>query len=202
MDRQQLESAGARYPYLHVQGLYAVPAGCIWFVIGWSNLEDQPAPGWALVAGLLLSLAAVGAVTLYYRHAFGRVTPTRSRQVRYYVAFAAGFAVYVVADQVARTFLGRPPRQPVSTLLAAWALGSLVFYALIAGLRAHHVVIWGVALVAGCLPVWGVGVDRDAMAAFPIGVATIASGLLDHRLLLQTFRSYRSLRLERSDAGA
>lgn len=202
MDRQQLEAAGAEYPLLHVQGLYAVPAGVIWLLIGLSNLQERPVSGSILVAGFLLCLASLAGAGLFYRRTYGRVTPTRERQVRYYVAFAVGFVVFVAADQLARTVLGRPPTVGVSTMASAWALGSLAFYAMSSGLRVHHVAIWGALLVAGLLPIWGTGVDRDAVAAFPIGIATILSGLFDHRLIAQTFRAYAGLRLESSDAGA
>ena len=202
MDRRQLEAAGARYPLVHVQGLYAVPAGLLWFLIGLSNLEEQRVAGPVLAAGFVLCLAAVAGAGLFYRRTYGRVTPTRERQVRYYLAFAAGFVVFVAADQLARTILGRPPTVGVSSMASAWALGSLVFYAMSSGLRAHHVAIWGALLIAGLLPVWGTGVDRDAMAAFPIGIATIVSGLVDHVLIARTFKAYEGLQLENSDAGA
>lgn len=202
MDRRQLEAAGAGYPLVHVQGLYAVPAGLLWFLIGLSNVEERRVAGPILVAGFLLCLVGVAGAGLFYRRTYGRVTPTRERQVRYYVAFAAGFVVFIAADQLARSILGRPPTVGVSTMAAAWALGSLAFYAMSSGLRAHHVVIWGALLIAGLLPVWGTGVDRDAMAAFPIGLATIVSGVFDHRLIAQTFKAYEGLRLENSDAGA
>jgi len=78
----------------------------------------------------------------------------------------------------------------------------LVFYASDAGLRVHHMVIWGAALVAGLLPIWGLGADKDAVAYFPIGAATIVSGLIDHRMLVRTFRSYKDLNLEDTNAGA
>jgi hypothetical protein len=203
MDRRQLESAGANYPYMHVQGLYGLPFGLIWFLIGLSNLEKEPVPLWILGCCGLLALAALAAVTVYYQHNFGRVTPITRRQVRYAGAAVVGFAVYVGADQLGRAILGRPPQHPVSTVVAAWALGMLVFYAATEGLKAHHVIIWGSLLVAGLLPIWGLGVDRDALASFPIGAATILSGLFDHCLLVHTFRSYEGLNLEEnSDAGA
>jgi hypothetical protein len=202
MDQRQLEAAGAAYPLVHVQGLYAVPAGLLWFLIGLSNLEEGPVAGPVLVAGFVLCLVGVAGAGLFYRRTYGRVTPTRERQVRYYVAFAAGFAVFIAADQLARAVLGRPPTVGVSSMASAWALGSLAFYAMSSGLRAHHVVIWGALFVSGLLPIWGTGVDRDAIAAFPIGIATVLSGLFDHRLIVQTFRTYDGLQLEHSDAGA
>ena len=200
MDRRQLESAGATYPHMHVHmlGLYGIPAGLLWFLIGLYNLAEPPVGPWILGGGTLLCLAAWAGVSLYYQHNFGRVTPVRSRQVRYLVAAGAGCAVFVAADVLGIAILGR--HQPVSIMAAGWALGMLVFYATIGGLRAHHIVIWGSVLVAGLLPIWG-GVDVNAAACFAIGAATIASGLFDHRLLVRTFSSGKDLNLEDSNAG-
>ena len=200
MDRRQLESAGANYPHMHMHmlGLYGVPAGLLWFLIGLFNLAKPSAEFWILGGGALLCLAAWAGVFLYYQRNFGRVTPVRSRQVRYSRAAGAGGAVFVAADVMGIAVLGR--HQPVSVIAAGWALGMLVFYAAIAGLRAHHIVIWGSLLVAGLLPIWGGG-DVDAVACLAIGAATIASGLFDHRILARTFRTYKDLNLEDSNAG-
>src|SRR4030088_652308 len=113
-----MESIAEHYPYLHlqglfVQGLFAIPAGLIWFLIGLSNLQRQPVKPLILLGGVLLAFGSLAAVALYYRNHFGSPTPTRSRQVRQYVAIALGFAVFVGVDQLARTLLGRPPGQPV-----------------------------------------------------------------------------------------
>ncbi len=117
-------------------------------------------------------------------------------------ADGAGFGVYIAADQLARAILGRPSQHPVSTTAATLALGMVVFYAMNTTLKARHIVIWGTLLVAGLLPSGGLGVNRDAVAYFPIGAASVASGLLDHRLLVRTFKSYRALDLDNADAGA
>jgi hypothetical protein len=202
MDRRQLESAGATYPYTHIQGLYGIPFGIAMALAGLTNFRNPPGGPWVLGGSVLLCLVSFVGVTLYYQRNFGRVTPLRSRQVRYVLAALAGFAVYVAADQLARTILGRPPQQPVSTTVATWALGMLVFYAITTGLKPHRVVLWAIVLVAGCLPIWGQGVDREAMAYLPIAAAILVSGLFDHRLLVRTFRSYRDLNLEDSNAGA
>ena len=118
MDRRQLESAGASYPYTHLQGLYGIPFGLVMGLIGASNLLNPPWSPWALGGGVLLCLASFGAVTLYYQRNFGRVTPLRSRQIRHLGAALTGFAIYVATDQLARGILGRPPQQPVSTVVA------------------------------------------------------------------------------------
>jgi hypothetical protein len=199
MDRKAMESVAEHYPYVHLQGLFAIPAGLIWFLIGLSNL--QPVKPLILGGGALLGLGALAAVAIYYRNNFGSVTPTRSRQVRQYVALALGFAVFVGVDQLARTLLGRPPAQPVSSYAASWAVGMLVFYAIAGGLRAYHVAIWGSLFVAGVLPIWGLSLDRDAVASFPIGAATMASGILDHWVLVRAFESSKRQSLEHSNVG-
>jgi hypothetical protein len=154
--------------------------------------------GWIQLGGLLLAFAAMAGVHGYYRRSFGTATPHRGRQLRYVAASVGAFAVFVAADQLGRAILGRPPREPVSTTVVAWALGMLVFYVAVGGLRRHHVLIWGAVLVAGLLPVWGLGADRDAIAFFPLAVATFVSGLVDHVLLVRTFRP----NLEETHAGA
>ncbi len=203
MDRRQLESAGANYPfYSGIQGLYGIPMGLMYCFIALANTSTKPLNPWAVGGGVLLGALAVWAVTFYYQHHFGMVTPTRSRKVRTLVAAGAGFGVYIVAYQLARAILGQPPQQPVNTTAATFALGMMVFYAINTGLKAHHIVIWGSLLVAGLLPIWGLDVNRDAVAYFPIGAASVASGLLDHRLLVRTFKSYQALDLENTDVGA
>ena len=69
------------------------------------------------------------------------------------------------------------------------------------GLRAHHVIIWGAVLVAGLLPVWD-GADPSNIGLVLAGVAIVATGILDHRLLVRTFGSAKGLDLENSNAGA
>lgn len=43
------------------------------------------------------------------------------------------------------------------------------------------------------------GLDRDAVAMFPLGVALITSGLLDQRLLVRSLGSSKALNLESSN---
>jgi hypothetical protein len=201
MERKTFESAAANYPHVHLQGLYAVPFGFIWVLTGLSNLQSKSVAPVILGCGVLLCLGALGLIGRYYANSFGRVTPTRSRQVRYFVALPLSFAVFVGVDQLARSVLGRPPGQPVSTYAISWAVGMLVFYASTVGLRAHHLVIWGSLLVAGLLPIWGLGADRDAVAMFPIGAATVLSGVLDHRLFVRSLASWHGRDLETSSVG-
>lgn len=202
MERKQIESVGLSYPPQYVQGLYAIPAGIGWSTIGLSNLMNQPVASWILVGGLLLCLVAWLGITRYYQNNYGRVTPTKSRRSRLGVAIFTSLVMFIGADQLARIMFGRPPDRPMSSYAVAWSLGMAVFYGINVGLKLHHIVIWGSLLVAGLLPIWGHNVDRDAMASFPIGVATILSGLIDHRLLVRVLNTTRNLYLENGNVGA
>lgn len=203
MDRRHLESAGEAYPYTHVQGLYAVPFGLVlWFFVGVANLTSTTSGRWVAAAGMVFAAAVLGGVSLYYQRIFGRVTPTDSRRTRYLVATVGGVAVFVVVDQIGRAIFGRPPERAISVTAAAWSVGMLVFYAVARAVKAHHLIIWLGLFVAALLPIWGESADRDAWAYFPIGAACMLSGLIDHRALVRTFRSFDGIRLEDGNVGA
>jgi hypothetical protein len=68
-------------------------------------------------------------------------------------------------------------------------------------LRRHHVIIFGTLLVAGLLPVW-TGADPSNIGLFLAGIAFIATGIFDHRLLVRTFGPANRLKLEHGNAGA
>jgi hypothetical protein len=186
MDRGRLESTAANYPYL--QGLWAVQMGLLIPVAGVTNLQDGPSGPWLLaIFGGILLVCGAGSLLIarYYRDNYGRVTPTRSRQLRHAAAVVAWIVVLSVG---ANKYLLYSPDGPLCVFASAFALATLAYYAILVGLRTHHIVIWGVVLVAGLLPIWGgLGSDRDALAMIPLGVALIASGLLDQRLLARSF---------------
>jgi hypothetical protein len=169
---------------------------------GITNLRDRPSGSWLMViAGAILLLCGAGSLLIvrYYREHYGRVTPTRSRQVRHAAAVVAWVAVLFVG---ANKYLLWSPDGPFCVFAAAFALATLAYYAILVGLRTHHVVIWGAVLAAGLLPIWGgLGADRDALAMLPLGVALIASGLLDHRLLVRSFASPKSPNLADHDGA-
>jgi hypothetical protein len=198
MDRDALESTAANYPYL--QGLWAVPMGLLMPLAGITNLRDRPSGPWLMaIAGGILLLSGAGSLLIarHYREHYGRVTPTRSRQVRHAAAGIAWVAVLFVG---ANKYLLWSPDGPFCVFAAAFALATLAYYAILVGLRAHHVVIWGSVLAAGFLPIWGgLGADRDALAMLPLGVAFIASGLFDQRLLVRSFESSKSPNLAHDD---
>jgi hypothetical protein len=195
MELRQLGSAAANYPYL--QGLWAIPFGFVIVLAGISNLQHRPADSVMLgivLGGLLLALLASLLIARYYRHRYGTVIPTRRRQVRQAVALLAWVAVLFVGGS---KYLFWSLHSPICVFVAAFALATLVYYAILVGLRTHHLVIWGSMFLGGVLPLWGgLGLDRDAVAMFPLGVALIASGLLDQRLLVRSFEFSKSLKLE------
>ncbi|MEA2371717.1 MAG: hypothetical protein QOH12_2111 [Solirubrobacteraceae bacterium] len=186
MDRKALESTAGNYPYL--QGLWALPMGIGIPLAGVTNLQDRPSGTWFVaIVGACVVVCAVACVGIarYYRDNYGKVTPTRSRQIRHAAAVVAWVATLFVG---ANKYLLWSPDGPLCVYASAFAAAMLVYYAILVGLRRHHVVIWGAVLAAGLLPIWGgLGADRDALGMIPLGVALIASGLLDQRLLARSF---------------
>lgn len=188
MRGRTLTSVGATYPYL--QGLWVLPMGILMVVTGLSNLQRRPSGPWMLgilAGGMVLCALATLLITRYYRDNYGKVTPTRSRRIRNVVAVTAWAATLFVG---ANRYLLWSPDSAVCVFAVAFAVATLVYYAILVGVRAHHIAIWGLVSVAALLPVWGdLGADRDALAMFPLAVALIASGLLDQRLLARGFSS-------------
>jgi hypothetical protein len=201
VERKALSSAAANYPYL--QGLWAIPMGFLIMLAGLSNLEHGPAKPVILAifgGGLLLTLMASRRISRHYRDNYGTVTPTRSSRVRNAVALAAWIAVLFVG---ANKNLWWSPDSRFCVYASAFAAATMVYYAILVGLRVHHVAIWAAVFVAGLLPIWGgLGADRDAVAMFPLGAAFIASGLLDQRRLARDLGTASTLNLENSNVGA
>ena len=200
MERRQLESAAADYPYL--QGLWMIPLGIGIIVAGISNLQNRPTGIGAIVL-ILGGLAIAGAASLliarYYRDHYGSVTPTRDRAIRQGLAVGAWIVVLFVGANEA---LFWSPDGPQCIYASAFALATLAYYAILVGLRPHHLVIWGAVFVAGLLPIWGgLGADRDALAMIPLGIAAMVSGLLDQRVLARSLAVPTAERLEGTHVG-
>jgi hypothetical protein len=77
----------------------------------------------------------------------------------------------------------------------------LISYGIGIGLKAHHVIIWGIVLVAGALPVWN-GADPSNIGLVIAGIAVIVTGVFDHRLFVHTFGSAKILEPEDGDVRA
>jgi len=200
MERRQLEAAAANYPYL--QGLWTIPLGIGIIVAGISNLQSRPTGIGAILlilGGLGLAGVALLLIGRYYRDHYGTVTPTRDRTIRQAVAIVAWIVILFIGANQA---LFWSPDGPQCIYASAFALATLAYYAILVGLRPHHVIIWGAVFVAGLLPIWGgLGADRDPLAMIPLGLLMMLSGVLDQRLLARSFRQSGTEQLEGSRVG-
>ena len=200
MHRKTLESTAANYPYL--QGLWAIPFGLGTILTGFSNLQNRPADPVMLAilaVGVGVALLISWRIARYYRDHYGSVTPTRDRVVRQGIAIVTFVVVLFVG---ANQFLLWSPDSPMCIYASAFAAAILGYYAILVGLRPHHVLIWGAVFVAGLLPIWGsLGADRDPLAMIPLGLALIASGILDQRLLARSFAAAGGQSLETDHVG-
>ena len=182
MDRRALETAAVRATYL--RGLTAVPRGVLFLVTGAGNLGWEPLGNPFVFLAILWVLGAgYAAVTRYYDERYGRVRLTRRQQLRFAAASFACFAIGLVGGSLLDFHLDLP----VSLFAVTFGVAMLVWFGICVGLRRHHVVVWGALVVAGLLPVWGGFDDRMSVGWFPIGVATIVAGTLDHRALAASF---------------
>ena len=169
---------------------------------GISNLQNLPSG--PVVLGIIIGGLAIGGLALvligrYYRDHYGTVTPTRDRSIRQVLAIVAWIAILFIG---ANRLLFWSPDGPQSIYASAFALATLGYYAILVGLRPHHVIIWGTVFVAGLLPIWGgLGADRDPLAMIPLGLLMMLSGVLDQRLLARSFRQSDTEQLEGSRVG-
>jgi hypothetical protein len=197
MERKHLEAASAHVTYL--RGLLAIPLGILFIITGVGNLGWGPLGNpWTFLATLLVLGMAYLGISRYYNDHYGRVTPSRGRQMRYHVASLILFTVGLVGGPL----LDFSFDLPISAFAATFALAMLAWFAICVGLRTRHLIILGSLLVAGLLPVWGSLPDKVSVAWLPIGVATIAAGIFDHRALVRTYGSAKDPSLEDSDVGA
>jgi hypothetical protein len=182
MDRKTLESRAANYPYL--QGLWPIGTGLLWIMIGISNLGTVIEQSWFPVIVIGIGALAFGGervISKYYRENYGDVIPTKDRRRRYTIASVAWTTVCLIGLFV--KIDGR-----ICLLVTTFAAATLVFYAMVTGVRAHHWAVWAPVVVAGLLPVWG-GLDdnRNAVVMIPLGVLLIVTGLLDQQVLRREF---------------
>jgi hypothetical protein len=207
MERETLESAAPNYGAL--QGLFLVPTGLLGLITALAVLVGPPELVMHAIAGggLLLCVVACLRIARHYRDTYGTVTLSASRQVRSSVGGVLAVVILLLGGIQAGPLYVWPwsaEDAAVSTFTAAVALAALVLYAVAVALRTHHVVIWGSVLAISLLPIWGGLGPDDRWGAAPwlgVAVATIASGLLDHRLLVRGFRSPPRLKLEHGHVG-
>ena len=197
MERKHLEAAAAHVTYL--RGLLAIPIGLLFIITGLGNLGWGPLGNPLVFLGFLLVLGAAWlGINRYYNDHYGRVTRSHRQQLRYTIASFILFPAAMIGGPI----LDASVDLPVSAFAAAFALAMLAWFAICVGLRARHLIIWGALLVAGLLPVWEAMADKISVAWLPIGVATIAAGILDHRALVRAYGPAKDLNHESSDVAA
>jgi hypothetical protein len=185
MERKELEAVGAEYP--HLRGLFLGPLGVVVIASGLGNMEWGPFRNPLVVPVLYLAAAlACLLVARFYQNIYGNVRVSRSAQIKGGVALA--LCVPLVAGG---SVIDYRLDLPVWGFLGTWAVLMLASYAFSVGLKLHHKVIWGAALIASLLPVWG-GLSPDLKSNLGLvtaGVGVILTGIFDHLLLMRTFDS-------------
>jgi hypothetical protein len=195
MERRQLESAAANNHYL--RGLLALPMAAVLFASGLGNMEWGPfGHFWVVPACFVLAAGAYGLLMRYYTANYGRVVPKVG--ARGVLGTAAAIVVMGGGSVVVQAL-----DLPLNGIAVSWAVVALAYYGLTIGLKTHHLAIWGAVLVAGLAPVWADARTSDSsnVGLLMVGAAVVATGVLDHRLLVRTFGPSSGRRLEHSDAG-
>ena len=200
MERRQLESTAADYPYL--QGLWMIPLGIGIIVAGVSNLQSRPT-GIGALALILGGLAIAGSASLliarYYRDHYGSVTPTRDRTIRQAVAIVAWIAILFVGANQALFWApdGPSASTPRPSRSRPWPITRSSSACGRTTSSSGVLSSW-----PGSSPIWGgLGVDRDPLAMIPLGLAAMISGLLDQRVLARSLAVPTGDRLEGSRVG-
>jgi hypothetical protein len=200
MERKKLESAAASYYYL--RGLFGIPLGLLPVIAALGNWEWGPfRHAWFFIAAVLALAAACLPINRFYNEHYGRVTPSTRQQVRTVIVLIVVAPLSVGLSLLLRSRADWSLDLPVNATATSFALLMLAGYAAYTVLRPHHLIIFGSLLVAGLLPVWN-GADPSNIGLALAGVAIMATGLFDHRVLVRTFGPAKALKLGNSNAGA
>ena len=200
MQRRNLATAAADHSYL--RGLFGIPLGVLVILAALVNWGAGPL--WAFLVAVAVAGAACLPIAGYYNENYGRLSPSTRQAARGTVAAVIGVLVVAGGSLLLHGRAGWSLDLPVNPIAVPFALFMLIFYAIVVGLRAHHVIIWGALLVAGALPVWN-GADPSNISNIGLvlaGAAVMVSGVLDHRVFVRTFGPPRALDREDSDVGA
>lgn len=196
MERNQLEAAAATNHYL--RGLVALPLGIVLISSALGNMKWGPfRPLWVVPVAIVLAGTAYLLIVRSYNQNYGRVTlQSHPRRV------ARGFLAMAV--MVGGPILVQVLNLPVNGFGIAWGVVALGYYSVTVGLRPHHVAIWGLVVVASLVPLWGDPrtTDTPNVGLLMVGVAMLATGYFDHRLLVETFGPAGDLDFEDTRAGA
>ena len=198
MERTHLEAAAAENS--HLRGLFAVPLGGLMVLAALGNREAGPLRHeWVFLTGALLLLSACLPIARFYNEHYGRVTPSRQRQVRAAIAVVLCVPLVVGGSLLLSSRASWSLDLPVNPTAISFAVVMLVTVAMSVGLRAHHRVVFGALLLAGLIPVWERAGESGNAGLALAGVAVAVAGVLDHRLLVQTFGPSRGIDADHAD---
>jgi hypothetical protein len=185
MEERRPDTAAVTYSYL--RGLQMVPVGVLAIVSALANADVGPlGSDWAFLLAVALAGAAWLAIWSHYRDHYGRMTPTPRQHARDAVAAVAAIGVVLLGSLLLRSRVSWSLDLPVNAIAVSFAAMMLITYALGAGVKRHQLIVWGIVLAAGALPVWN-GEDPSNVGLAMAGVALIVCGLLDHRLFVGAF---------------
>ena len=169
--------------YSSFRGLLQVPAGALIVLAALANWEVGPfSEAWAFPVALALLCLASLPIYRHYQEHYGRIEASTRQQAKTVAAIAIAVVVVIGGSLLLRSRASWSLDLPVNPIAITFALVMLVSHLLGAGIRAHHIAIWGGLLVAGAVPLWDGG-DPSNAGLVMAGVAVIASGALDHFLL-------------------
>jgi hypothetical protein len=186
MERTDMTTAAAENSYF--RGFFGVLGGLLLILsalgnAGWGPFDHDM----AFFAGLAVLGASAVWVNQYYNDRYGRSRPTIRHHRRMAVAMFAGAPAVFLGSLLLSSRASWSLNLPLNTIAISMALITLMVVAATVTLRPHHLVIFGVLLVAGLLPVW----EREGMSGntglWMAGIAFVINGLLDHRLLVHRF---------------
>jgi hypothetical protein len=201
MERTELEAAAAENA--HLRGLFAIPAAGAMTLCVLGNWEVGPLRhAWVFLACLALVAATYLPIARFYDEHYGRLTPSPRQRMRAGVAVLICVPIMLPGSLLLSSRASWSLDLPVNPTAVAFALIMAVTYAFSVGLRTHHKVVFGALLVAGLIPVWARGGESANAGLALAAVAIAVAGLLDHRLLVQTFGPSHGLEGEHHDARA
>jgi hypothetical protein len=184
-----------------MKGLLSVPLGLLFVVGALGNWEWGPfRHAWAFLAAAAAIAAAYAAINRHYTERYGRVTPSSGQQTKAAAVGLAGAAVMFGATMLLRSRASWSLDLPVNAIPATFGLLMLAYYAVVVGLRPHHVLTWGALVLAGLVPVWD-GADPSNVGLVLAGVAVMVNGVLDHLLLVRTLGPPPSPSLDGGDVA-
>jgi hypothetical protein len=144
--------------------------------------------------------AACALIARYYNEHYGRVRASAKQQTKTALSVVVVAPLVVGLSALISSRASWSLDLPLNPTAITLALVMLMTYALTVGVRAHHAWIFGALLAAGLLPVWND--DAANVGLVLAGVAVIAAGLLDHRMLVRAFGPANGLHVESGNAGA